>query len=97
MMTYDLNDKVVLITGAAGGIGAATARELYALGASLVLTDMQQTAVDQLAKEFSQSRVLPVVPFSVFRGIFGVLTDVVLSRHKEMHALIQQLEAESQR
>jgi NAD(P)-dependent dehydrogenase (short-subunit alcohol dehydrogenase family) len=37
------------------------------------------------------------VPFSVFRGIFGVLTDVVLSRHKEMHALIQQLEAESQR
>jgi NAD(P)-dependent dehydrogenase (short-subunit alcohol dehydrogenase family) len=60
MMTYDLNDKVVLITGAAGGIGAATARELYALGASLVLTDMQQTAVDQLAKEFSPSRVLPV-------------------------------------
>ena len=35
MMTYDLKDKVVLITGAAGGIGAATARELYALGASL--------------------------------------------------------------
>jgi NADP-dependent 3-hydroxy acid dehydrogenase YdfG len=60
MMTYALNDKVVLITGAAGGIGAATARELYALGASLVLTDMQQTAVDQLAKEFSPSRVLPV-------------------------------------
>jgi NADP-dependent 3-hydroxy acid dehydrogenase YdfG len=60
MMTYDLNDKVVLITGAAGGIGAATARELYALGASLVLTDMQQTAVDELAKEFSPSRVLPV-------------------------------------
>lgn len=60
MMTYDLKDKVVLITGAAGGIGAATARELYALGASLVLTDMQQAAVDALAKEFSPSRVLPV-------------------------------------
>lgn len=59
-MTYDLKDKVVLITGAAGGIGAATARELYALGASLVLTDMQQAAVDQLAKEFSPSRVLAV-------------------------------------
>jgi NAD(P)-dependent dehydrogenase (short-subunit alcohol dehydrogenase family) len=36
-----LNDKVVLITRAAGGIGAATARELYALGASLVLTDLR--------------------------------------------------------
>ncbi|WP_426342490.1 SDR family NAD(P)-dependent oxidoreductase [Pseudoduganella sp. S-14] len=59
-MTYDLNDKVVLITGAAGGIGAATARQLYALGANLVLTDMQQSAVDKLAQEFSPSRVLPV-------------------------------------
>jgi NAD(P)-dependent dehydrogenase (short-subunit alcohol dehydrogenase family) len=60
MSNYDLNDKVVLITGAAGGISAATARALYALGASLVLTDMQQTAVEKLAKEFSPSRVLPV-------------------------------------
>jgi NAD(P)-dependent dehydrogenase (short-subunit alcohol dehydrogenase family) len=50
----------VLITGAAGGIGAATARQLYALGANLVLTDMQQSAVDKLAQEFSPSRVLPV-------------------------------------
>ena len=37
------------------------------------------------------------VPFSLFRGIFGVLTDVVLSRHSEMQALIQQLETESRR
>ncbi|MFI7918955.1 SDR family NAD(P)-dependent oxidoreductase, partial [Acinetobacter baumannii] len=48
-MKYDLNKKVVLITGAAGGIGAATARECYALGANLVLTDMQEEAVDKLA------------------------------------------------
>ncbi|EMG6358067.1 SDR family NAD(P)-dependent oxidoreductase [Acinetobacter baumannii] len=59
-MKYDLNKKVVLITGAAGGIGAATARELYALGANLVLTDMQQEAVDKLASEFEASRVLPL-------------------------------------
>jgi len=59
-MTYNLKDKVVLITGAAGGIGSATARELYALGANLVLTDMQQPAVDALAKEFDAQRVLPL-------------------------------------
>ncbi|MGO4365765.1 SDR family NAD(P)-dependent oxidoreductase [Pseudomonas sp. PAB10] len=59
-MTYDLNSKVVLITGAAGGIGAATARELYARGASLVLTDLQQSAVDHLAQEFDAERVLPL-------------------------------------
>lgn len=57
-MTYDLNNKVVLITGAAGGIGAATARELYALGAKLVLTDMQQAAVEKFAAEFDATRVL---------------------------------------
>lgn len=59
-MKYDLNGKVVLITGAAGGIGAATARELYAHGANLVLTDMSQTSVDRLAQEFDASRVLPL-------------------------------------
>lgn len=59
-MTYDLKQKVVLITGAAGGIGAATARELYALGATLVLTDRQQEAVDRLAREFDAHRVLPL-------------------------------------
>lgn len=59
-MKYDLNKKVVLITGAAGGIGAATAREFYTLGANLVLTDMQQEAVDKLASEFEASRVLPL-------------------------------------
>lgn len=59
-MSYELKDKVVLITGAAGGIGTATARELYALGARLVLTDVQQEAVDRLAREFDAERVLPL-------------------------------------
>lgn len=57
-MAYDLNQKVVLITGAAGGIGAATARQLYTRGAYLVLTDMSQDAVDKLAQEFDAERVL---------------------------------------
>lgn len=60
MRKYELKDKVVLITGAAGGIGAATARELYSKGASLVLTDMTQVSVDALALEFDASRVLPL-------------------------------------
>ncbi|QIH07569.1 MULTISPECIES: SDR family NAD(P)-dependent oxidoreductase [unclassified Pseudomonas] len=57
-MNYDLHGKVVLITGAAGGIGSATARELYVHGANLVLTDTRQEAVDQLAQEFDAQRVL---------------------------------------
>lgn len=57
-MAYDLQGKVVLITGAAGGIGAATARELHACGARLVLTDVTQASVDHLAAEFDPERTL---------------------------------------
>lgn len=57
-MAYDLSGKVVLITGAAGGIGAATARALYASGASLVLADVTQALADGLAAEFDPQRVL---------------------------------------
>ncbi len=40
----DLNGKVALITGAAGGIGAATARRLAALGATVVGADVLDDA-----------------------------------------------------
>jgi meso-butanediol dehydrogenase/(S,S)-butanediol dehydrogenase/diacetyl reductase len=46
-----LEDRVVLITGAARGIGAATARRLAAGGARLVLADLDGAAVDKLAGE----------------------------------------------
>lgn len=45
----DMNDKVVLITGAAGEIGSATARTLAQAGARLVLHDISDTALEPLA------------------------------------------------
>jgi NAD(P)-dependent dehydrogenase (short-subunit alcohol dehydrogenase family) len=44
----DLSGRVVVITGAAGGIGGATARALAARGAKLVLVDRSQAALDAL-------------------------------------------------
>lgn len=41
--------KVVLITGAAGGLGEASTRRFAAEGASLVLTDLDQDKVETLA------------------------------------------------
>jgi meso-butanediol dehydrogenase/(S,S)-butanediol dehydrogenase/diacetyl reductase len=52
-----LDERVVLITGAAGGIGAATARRLTAEGARLVLADLDGTAVEKLASELGQVAV----------------------------------------
>src|SRR5438094_554408 len=43
--------RIVLITGAARGIGAATARRLAAGGARLVLADVDGVGVEKLAAE----------------------------------------------
>ena len=58
--TYDLANKVVLITGGNGGIGGATARELLRRGARVVIADIDQST-PQRAKELSPDRVLGCV------------------------------------
>ena len=47
---YNLAERTVIITGAAGGIGAATAREVVARGALVTLVDLSRDAVSALAK-----------------------------------------------
>lgn len=44
---------VVLLTGATGGIGQATARELARRGAALLLTARDATALDRLARDLA--------------------------------------------
>lgn len=56
-----LKNKVVLITGGARGIGAATARRIAAEGGKLVLTDVDQQPLDELAAELGPEVVVAVV------------------------------------
>lgn len=49
-----VKDKVALITGAAAGLGAATARILYNEGASVVVADINTEAGEALAQELGE-------------------------------------------
>ena len=53
-MTFDFKDKVVLITGAAAGLGYACAEAFAAAGAKLVITDISQEALDQAVEKLQQ-------------------------------------------
>ena len=52
-----LQDKVVIITGAGGGIGAATARLFAQEGAKLVLTDINADAAFAIAAEIGSNAI----------------------------------------
>lgn len=54
----NMNDKVAVITGGNSGIGYATARELKARGATVVITGRRKEAIEAAAKE------LDVMPFT---------------------------------
>jgi len=52
-MPKDIKDKIIVITGAAGGIGSATARLLAKEGAVLVLTDIRKDELEALSRELA--------------------------------------------
>ncbi|KAK1979458.1 putative short chain dehydrogenase/ reductase [Colletotrichum cereale] len=54
MDTHSLKDKVVVLTGAASGIGRATARLLASRGALLSLADIQGPALEDLGRELER-------------------------------------------
>jgi NAD(P)-dependent dehydrogenase (short-subunit alcohol dehydrogenase family) len=51
----DLSNRVAVITGATGGLGATVTRKLAAEGANLALLDIDQARLDILAKSLSMS------------------------------------------
>ena len=55
---FNLNGKTALITGATGGIGRAIAKTLNAQGANLILTDVNQEALEAFKAELGDKVVV---------------------------------------
>jgi NADP-dependent 3-hydroxy acid dehydrogenase YdfG len=60
-MDVELNGRVVAITGAARGIGLATAQHLVRAGAKVALGDVDEQAVQSAAAQFGDSAIGHVV------------------------------------
>jgi short-subunit dehydrogenase len=55
----DISGKVVIITGASAGIGAATAKLLFKQGAKLALVSRSKEKLEKLSRELPKSIVVP--------------------------------------
>lgn len=61
VMDLELNQKVIIVTGATSGIGEAAARRLLAEGARVVGTGRAREPLDELVREYGPERMKAVV------------------------------------
>tara|TARA_R110001592_G_scaffold240929_2_gene501251 strand:+ start:76847 stop:77623 length:777 start_codon:yes stop_codon:yes gene_type:complete len=85
-----IKDKIAIITGAASGLGKATAERFAKEGASLILTDINVSAGEELASHLAaaHSDVVfikhDVTKEDDWRGVFALLTE----RHQKLDILV---------
>ncbi|MGC5747629.1 3-oxoacyl-[acyl-carrier-protein] reductase [Gluconobacter sp. NFX36] len=61
---FSLSGKTALVTGASGGIGAAIARQLHALGATVILSGTREAALKELADSLGERTHIAVANLS---------------------------------
>lgn len=72
-----LDSKIAIVTGAAGHLGSACARQLAAEGAQVVVSDLPDTGIDELADDIRES------------GGEAVYREADLSRESDIAALVE--------
>lgn len=68
-----LEKKTIIVTGAASGIGRETAKLLHALGATLLLLDLDETSLLSLKKELKERTEYRVADLTDFDKIKSLL------------------------
>jgi NAD(P)-dependent dehydrogenase (short-subunit alcohol dehydrogenase family) len=87
-MAYDYKNKVILITGGAGGIGSHLARDFSSLGARMVLLDISQKRLDSVVSELSGSDHLGIALDLTDRSAIAQAISQVTSHYGHVDVLI---------
>ncbi len=85
-----IRDKVVVITGASSGMGAAAARHLAAQGAAVVLGARRSGRIEALAAEIAQAggKAIAVTTDVTRRGDLKALADAAVETYGRIDVLI---------
>ena len=81
-------DKVVIVTGAGSGIGAATARRFAAEGARVILAGRTRTKLEAIAKDLRPSHVLLQEADVSSKASVGVMVASAIERFGRLDVLV---------
>lgn len=82
------NDKTVLVTGAASGIGLATARRFLDEGARVVMLDIDGAKLNEAAAGLPQDRVLVHVGDTADKATASAAVKAAVERFGALHILV---------
>jgi 3-oxoacyl-[acyl-carrier protein] reductase len=85
---FDVTGKVVIITGAAGGIGRALVEGFAEAGATVIAADLAEDAVKELADEVGDGNVWGVALDVADDAQLTQVVDDVVARHGRVDVLI---------
>lgn len=86
-LTYDFSGRVALITGAASGVGLATAKLLLGAGAQVALVDLRQDALDAARDELGADVVLCAADVTSSAALDGAVA-ATLSAYGRLDILV---------
>lgn len=89
-MHESLNNKVVLVTGAAGGIGQSIAKRFAGEGAKIIVNDVNQEAADAVVKTIADTggtAMSAVADVSNSEQV-GAMVDAAMAEHGRIDVLV---------